>query len=219
MKVTILILSILFATVTSCNSNDNDNETYYKIEGTDFEYIPTSYESIDNIITFKNQNDDIVRFKTNKYRIEKTHTSTGMTAGISSYYDKLWISLLLLDMEFTGDDDHRCRDIQIEISKFSNGLLHNRIHLPAAGSTGNSCTGNIKIFNTPDPTNNIEEMIINNITYNKVLILEVSGGMIDYYSFFNNSTIHKVYYDLKYGISVKVLTNQRLLIRWDGNCL
>ncbi|MEE9349705.1 MAG: hypothetical protein V3U80_06630 [Flavobacteriaceae bacterium] len=106
-----------------------------------------------------------------------------------------------MDMEITGDEDRRCQSFQIEIIKQKEGDMLNRVHIPAIGPTGNSCSGLINEFYTPETTNiNVSSMTINNVTYQKVITFQVSGGWVDFYTLFNESTIHTVYYDMKHGV-------------------
>jgi len=177
----------------SCSLNPEEDYPYHKFSISDFDYIPTFYNEIGKITTFRNQYNEDVRFETSLYRIEKKFSNSfnfvGNT-GRSSYYDELYINILLLDMEIDEFQNYYCQDIEIKITKKYNGDL---LHILSFPNYDGFCFGFVKIFETPQ--RNTEEVIINDKAYKKVIIFDV--GSI---TFYNNSTIHKVYYDLKHGI-------------------
>ncbi len=190
MKTTLTLLISIFLLASSCNKEDEPTSPYYKIEGTDYDYIPTVYNDIGKVISFKNQYDDEVKFEVLGYEIEKEFSSCFLVSnceGEDWYYDRLDIGIITQNCE-------SCQGITISITKTPIDDLIHRIMLPGEHS------GNIKIFRTPSLTEyDISSMTINEITYNNVLTFEVSGEFVDFYTLYDESTIHKVYYDLNQG--------------------
>jgi len=189
-------ISLFVITLFSCSLNLDEDYPYDKFSNFDFDYIPTFYREIGKIIKFKNQYDEEIRFETSIYSIERKFYNglnfVGNTAP-SKYYDELYINILLLDMEIEGKPDYYCQDIDITITKKYNGELLHNVSIPTYDAF---CTYENRQFETPQI--NVEEMEINNKIYDKVIEFEVWSD--SYYTLYNNSTIHKVYYDLKYGI-------------------
>ena len=184
-----LLFILMIVSIYSCENifDTLGSNEHYKFSNSDQSYLLKKYNKVNEIKKFINQNNDIVNMKIEQYRIEKEGQATPY------YYDNLFIQLKLIDSY------SHCNTINISISKNKDGKLGNKIGIPSGRA--NSCRGISYQYKIPEP---IEyDMIginIGNKKYTNVLVFESSPPSIEYLSFYENSTIHKIYFDLKEGI-------------------
>ena len=192
-RLTYYLFLISLTLFCSCETNIFGESEYHKFSNLDYQYIPEVYKQTDKIIEFINQNNETVQLKNFSYRIVKESYGGLLSEGESFYYDKLWIQLILVDAY------SNCQNLDISISKSEKGDLFHRVTIPKF--TGTSCGGTVFQFRSPETTEYSKvDLTINNQVYNDVLVLESSGSINNYFSMYKNSTIHKIYYDLKYGV-------------------
>ncbi len=178
-----LLLGIL-----SCDLNmSDDGPPFYSLNETN---IPKNYNDEGKIFSFiNNQNGEIVRFEITKYW--KYEQSYGELFNTEYEYERLWVDAKLLD--FTNNSNsfklldisqgHSGEPNRMEIKVFIPHLYNNQFRRYT-----------YRFFY---PDEELSSLQINNKQYNKVVILD---GASDYFAFFDNSTINKVYYDLQFGI-------------------
>jgi hypothetical protein len=184
----ILGISILFF---SCQ--ENDDYPYQSFSSSDYQYIPQQYKEIGKVFTFINNQNDTVKIRPKWYDLEKKFNSSwdlivNTSQKESYYYDELWISLEILDNGNNGD----CNFISINIYKTAEGSLVADLSLPFYDEIG--CLGSG--FEEESPFQNLAEMVINDIQYSKVKVVNPN----DYFTPYKDAKIDKVYYDMDNGI-------------------
>ncbi|WP_155810412.1 hypothetical protein [Polaribacter sp. Hel_I_88] len=192
-KPLLLLTSLLI--IYSCNPEIDifGGNEHFKFSSSDEIYLFKDYNKVGEIRQFINENNRIVNFEIERYKIEK-ESSGFLSPAKMYYYDNLVIILKLTEI-----NSEVCNKIIISISKSKEGKLGNSISIPS--STENSCGGIKFQYKIPEPIEyEINEMKIGNITYESVLTFEGKGGLINYLSFFEKSEVNKVYFDLKKGI-------------------
>tara|TARA_B110000093_G_C12834640_1_gene352605 strand:- start:219 stop:827 length:609 start_codon:yes stop_codon:yes gene_type:complete len=178
----------LFLGLQSCDLNMNDGgPPFYRLNQRN---IPENYNEEGKIISFSNnQNEEIIRFKITKYW--KYEQSSGELFNTDYKYERLWVDVELLDL--TNDPNNfKLLDISQGYGGEPNRMEIN-VYLPHFYN--NQFRKYTYRFFYPEEE--LNSMQINSNQYNKVVILNDAS---DYFAFFDNSTINKVYYDLEFGI-------------------
>lgn len=178
--------------MNSCEPSDS--EPYYSFSSSDYEFIAENYEDTERIYVFKNSSEDEVRIKASSYNLNKKYES-GYIFGQSErtesfYYDDLWIEIELLDFSVDGVPDGHCDRIQLQIFKTPDGL-RTELQIPAYVPPLCSLGG----FKETSPYENLSVMEIAGTTFSKVKTITSD----QYFSFYNESQIDKVYFDLDEG--------------------
>jgi hypothetical protein len=191
MRLTIILSLLMLA--TSCEIKDDT--AFYTFSSKDYNYIPIVYQNVGRIITFKNQQNDEVRIEVKSYTINKKSNGGWNWVGGSStelyYTEQIIIWLDLMDVGFTDIGDGYCDQLHIIIEKRSNGTTDTSLDVPTFTSHCSSSS-----LNSTSPYNDLQEMIIGDITYDHVKIFETESN----YLFYNESTVNKIYFDFKEGI-------------------
>ena len=144
----------------------------------------------------KNQENEEVEIEPIFYTLTKEYES-GIGLGQpnnsdSYYYDNLWITLELLNVNIQNEGADYCNQISIYINKVGDGRLSTEVGIPFYDEP--FCLGNG--FSGFSPFENLTQMEINETNYTKVKIIIPN----DYFTFYNGSQIDKVYYDFDKGI-------------------
>ena len=177
MKKLIYLLIIVF--LSSCELNvgiAENKKVYSKFKSSDFDVIPTKYSQIGNNNIYKNSSGERIEIKNDLYEINENVYLNGDYFGTEYYNDKLFIRLNIrgyIDLDFY-------------ISKLENDLLFYKIII-----------GQYFYINYPKDNNLLFEKNINNISYKKVMIFELSNEAV---LNINNVKINKIYFDLKSGV-------------------
>jgi hypothetical protein len=190
------ILAILGISVMLISCEPSDNEKYQNLNNADYQFIPEQYQNIEKVFTFKNQQNDIVQIKSSYYNLTKEFESGygfgQPTQTESYYYDNLWIGLELMDVDVSNQNGGGCNEVSIHINKVGNGRLLTKMIIPYYD--GSFCLGNG--FEEFSPFENLAEMEFNGVNYSKIKIIIPN----DFFTFYEGSTIDKVYYDMDNGI-------------------
>ncbi len=190
----IIFFFALSVVLISCQTSDN--EPYQNFSDSDYQFIPENYQEIGEIITFRNEQNEEVQIKTTFYNLNKEFESGygfgQPTISDSYYYDDLWITIELLNVDTTNQEISYCNSIKIHIYKTGDGRLSTKLQIPFYDEPFCIGTG----FSEFSPYENLIQMEITNVSYSKVKIVVPNG----YFTFYNDSQIDKVYYDLDKGI-------------------
>ncbi|MGK0308644.1 MAG: hypothetical protein ACI8RP_001608 [Urechidicola sp.] len=190
----LLILTLIIITFCSCE-NDFDifgGKDYYKFTSSDNEYLFKNYKNIGEIKKFTNQNNETFEIEVQDYRIDKESTGL-LSPGELYYYEQLVILLKLKDV------NSNCNTITILVTKNKDGTLWTKITIPSFDR--NSCGGIIYYYKHPEQIEyEIIELNIGNKSYKNVLVFEADPPLTKHLTFYENSTIDKVYFDLNEGI-------------------
>ncbi len=189
-----LLLLGLFLSLFSCSKEDNE-PPFYKFTNSDYEYIPTLYEDVGAVFTFKNELNEEVKIKVLDYTITKKSGGglSGFFVGGGSSMSYHYFEKLEIDLEIIGVISPPKR-ISLEfysVYKADPSRIGIWIHLPYFD--GGFSRKNI----SPPFDDGLGELIIEGNNYNKVKSFNNS------YLFFktgNNYPIDKVYYDFKHGL-------------------
>jgi hypothetical protein len=192
-KVLLLLTSLLV--IYSCEPEIDifGGNEHFKFSASDEQYLFKEYNKVGEIREFINENNRIVNVEIERYQIER-ESSGFLSPGKMYYYDNLVIILKLTEI-----NSDTCNKIIVSISKSKEGKLGCSISIPT--STENSCGGVKFQYKIPEPIEyEINEMKIGNITYENVINLDGTESLQKYLTFFEESEVNKVYFDLKKGI-------------------
>ncbi|WP_299119733.1 hypothetical protein [uncultured Winogradskyella sp.] len=190
-----MIFCILTLVICSCEINLDDDIKYYRFSKNDYKFIPTVYQDIDRIITFKNQQSEEVKIEVKGYNKNKKSNGGWNWAGGAStdlyYTDQIIIWLDLMDVNFPEIGDGYCDQIHITIEKRSDGTTETILKIP---SYSNYCSR----ISLPSlsPYIELQSMSIGNVSYDSVKVFETEENFL----FYDESTIDKIYYDFNQGI-------------------
>ena len=158
---TIFLIISAFILFISCQTSDD--ATYQNISSSDFQFIPENYQDTEKIMTFRNQENDEVKIKSIFYSITKEYDNGygfGQPSSSDSYYyDDLWITLELLNVNIQNEGTNYCNNITIHIKKARDSRLSTRLEIPYYDDP--FCGGNG--FNIPSPYENFTQIEIYNI--------------------------------------------------------
>lgn len=178
-----------------CYCEPADSEPYYKFNTSDYDFIAENYQDTDKVHVFTNDNEEEVHLKVAFYELSKEYESGyifGQPNRTDSYfYDQLWIEIELLDFNVDGLPDGSCDRIQLHIFKTPDGL-RTELDIPAYESPLCLQGG----FKETSPYSNLSEMVINGEIFNTVKTITSEN----YFSFYNESQIDRVYFDLDHGL-------------------
>lgn len=189
-----LILSIFL--LFSCSDLFENKLPRHRFIDADNAYIPQKHKKINDILTYKSSDGKIIKIQNKEYFVEKQ--PGGGQGGFkfrfaTYYYDFLNIKLQLLDVhnECTTADN-----IKITIAKTPSEVLHHNVYIPHSKI---GCLYHQYYFDTPNDTSiTLQEMMVNNVKYNKVLVLDCGPAFP--YDLYDGGSLHKVYYDLGQGV-------------------
>tara|TARA_R100001369_G_C3282273_1_gene162237 strand:- start:181 stop:633 length:453 start_codon:yes stop_codon:yes gene_type:complete len=108
------------------------------------------------------------------------------------YDDDLWIGLELMDVDISEQSGGVSNQVSIAINKVGDGRLLTKVSFPF--SDGNFCLGNG--FEEISPFENLTQIEFNGVAYSKIKIVIPNA----FFTFYEGSTIDKVYYDMDNGI-------------------
>lgn len=192
MKTTIVFL--LFVILAGC-SNDNDTEyfdknvPYYKFTNSDSNYLIDSFNTIDEVISYKNQSNQILKYKVMSKKIEKAEERTGSFSGgnlLNYYYEIQRTELLSVDYPY----EHAI--LRMDVKKNSSTVVIGGFNFHLWNGYENEVNFNLLSSSTTSLT-------INSIIYNKVIVVESKNNYAfpnDYYP----KKVNKVFYDINKGI-------------------
>lgn len=189
----IFFVSFIIVAFVSCSMDFGEDEPpFYKFTNSDYEYIPTAYEEVGKVFAFKNQlNADVINLRVLDYYFEKA-SGGGMsfTQSYSEYYyyQRLWITIGLEDLGGGGCEGN---SIRFSIFKNKNGSVWDKIIFP---TSPNPCSAALLWFKSP--FEDFNELTVNDVNYRKVKVITTENA----FSFYDNSKIKKIYYDLKEGV-------------------
>ena len=190
-----LLLLISLFLIYSCEPKIDifGGNEHYKFSNSDEIYLFKEYNNVREIRQFINENNRVVNIEIERYKIERK-SSGFLSPGKMYYYDNLVIIFKLTEL-----NSDVCNKIIISISKSKDGKLDSSISIPT--SFEDTCGGIMFQYKIPEPIEyEINEINIGNITYENVIILDGTESSRKYLSFFEESEVHNVYFDLKKGI-------------------
>ncbi|MCB0463036.1 MAG: hypothetical protein R2816_11035 [Flavobacteriaceae bacterium] len=190
------VLSKILIVLILVSCQVTNDEPYQSFSNSDFEFIPENYQGTGTILKFINQENVEVLIEPISYNLSKEYNS-GVGFGQPSnsdsyYYDDLWITLELLNVDIQNQGVDFCNKITIHINKVGDGRLSTDLGIPYYDDS--FCLGNG--FSGFSPYENLIQMEVNNVTYTKVKTIVPN----EFFTFYNNSQIDKVYYDFDVGI-------------------
>ncbi|GEM_PF-7021112 len=188
MKKLIFLLTLLFS-LFSCSTDLESDTPHYKFSKSDYKYIPTVYDEVGKIFTFKNQLNEEVNLEVLDYNFTK---ETGGGIGSSEpfhYYQLLTIELKVID-NITSNSN--CNHKSIKISNWGGDYLATRFSF---NNAPDPCTNGSSVEKWEFPYR-FNEMRISNVSYDKVVILFEGSGIY----FHPDYSVNKVYFDFKEGI-------------------
>ena len=184
MKKLILSFTILFC-LLSCDINLGDEPKYYNFNDSDYNYVPTVYEEIGKVITFKNELNEEIKLEVLDYDFTiEQGGGIGQTKPVHTY-DKLKIELKVIDSELG------CDFKTIEITKWG-GYFITRI---ITRTSSDPCT-NFAITEKLEFPYEVSNMQIENTIFDKVVTIFTDAQ--PYFS--ANNSFNNVYFDFKNGI-------------------
>ncbi len=190
------ILGIFGIIVLLISCETSDNEPYQNFNDADYQLIPEQYQNTEKVFRFKDQQNNIIQIRSLYYNLKKEFESGygfgQPTQSDSYYYDNLWIGLELMDVDISNQNGGGCNEVSIHINKVGDGRLSTEMTIPYYDGT--FCLGNG--FQEFSPFENLIQMEFNGVIYSKIQIIIPN----DFFTFYENSTIDKVYYDMDNGI-------------------
>lgn len=192
----LIIIVIAFLTYSSCGDLDWDGSPeYYRFDPSDYEFIPVVYTDIGKIFKFKNNLNEEVSIKVSVFNYnKKTNGGWNWVGGSSTpiyYTEQAFVGFDLLDVNFPNIGVGYCDQLYISIEKQKNKTLNISLKIPVYTTF---CSSTNLIITSP--FNDFKVMTIDNVIYDKVKTFTTKKN----YLFFNQSTVNKLYYDLKMGI-------------------
>ena len=190
-----VIFNLLILVVYSCDIDFEEDVKYYQFTQEDYKYIPTIYQHVGQVITFKNQEGDQISVQVKGYSENKKSNGGWNWAGGNSidlyYTDQIIISIQLLDVEFPEIGEDYCSQIHIIIEKNKDLTTTTRLDVPYYD---NACFGTH--LDTTSPYNNLQNLTFDGVNYQNVTIFNTDRNLL----LFNESSINKIYFDHKMGI-------------------
>ena len=188
------IITLLFISVAiiSCSLDLEDDTPFYKFSNSDYEFIPTVYEEVGKVFEFENQlGSETIHLSVLDYHIEEA--SGGGISFTQSYtenykYQRLWITI---DLDNLSDGGCGENVISFSIFKNKDDSVWDKITFP---TSPNPCSGSLLWFKSP--FEDFDVLAIDNRTFRKVKVINTENA----FSFYDNSEIKKIYYDMKNGI-------------------
>jgi len=188
MKKLIFLLALLFS-LFSCSLDLESETPYYKFSKSDYKYIPTVYDEVGKIFTFRNQLNEEIKLEVLDYYFTK---ETGGGIGSSEsfhYYQLLTIELKVVDNNISNSN---CDLKKIRISNWGGHYIATRFNF---NNAPDPCTNGSSVEKLEFPYR-FNEMRINNVNYNKVVNIFEGSGIY----FHPDYSFNKVYFDFKEGI-------------------
>lgn len=173
-----------------------DDTKFYEFSNSDFDFLPTAYDEIGKIYTFRNQFGEEVQLEVVYYNVER-ESGGGMSfsqgyLGEFYYYQTLLIGVRFLNADIEGFPEGYCNTLRIKVSKTALGSLFYKVSIPSYENE--YCT--VNLFNFSSPFEDLIQFEVNDHIFGNVKIFQAARAP----NFYQNSMINKVYFDLKQGV-------------------